>query len=119
MESSIQRTLADNGTAVVSVRGEVDFANCDHLARTLRDAVDEWSPAAVHVDLRGATFIDSTGLGALIEGYKAATDTEARFLVLNPGSAFRRVLDVTGLSDLFGLTEANSSQAAPTQATGA
>jgi hypothetical protein len=32
MESSIQRTLADDGTATVTVHGEIDFANCDELA---------------------------------------------------------------------------------------
>ena len=32
MENSIQRTLADDGTATVSVRGEIDFSNSDEVA---------------------------------------------------------------------------------------
>jgi anti-anti-sigma factor len=119
MESSIQRTLAENGTATVAVRGEIDYANCDELASAVRDAVAEWSPTVVHVDLQGATFMDSTGLGALIEGYRATTDAEARFVVINPSHAFRRVLDVTGLSDFFGLSESSTSETGQTQATGA
>ncbi|GIE98258.1 STAS domain-containing protein [Paractinoplanes rishiriensis] len=119
MESAIQRRLDDDGTATVTVRGEIDYANCDDLARCMQEAVTEWSPAVLRVELRGATFIDSTGLGALIEGYKAANDAEAQFLVINPTRAFRRVLDVTGLSDFFGLAESSVSDTEATQATGA
>jgi anti-sigma B factor antagonist len=118
MESSIQRTIADDDTALVSVRGEIDFANCDELAAAVRDAVTEWSPRVVHVDLQGATFVDSTGLGALIEGYQATTEAGARFSVINPSFAFHRVLEVTGLSDFFGLTPSSIPDTAETQATG-
>ncbi|WP_127500117.1 STAS domain-containing protein [Actinoplanes solisilvae] len=105
MESSITRSLAGDGAAVVIVEGEIDFSNAEELAACVRDAVAEWSPPAVRVDLRSATFIDSTGLGALIEGYRAATEVEARFLVVDPTPAFRRVLDVTGLCGFFGLAD--------------
>jgi anti-sigma B factor antagonist len=59
----------------------------------------------VRVDLHRADFIDTTGVGALIAGYKAASAAGALFLVVNPTPAFRRILDVTGLTDLFGLAE--------------
>jgi anti-sigma B factor antagonist len=117
MESSIERALAVDGTAIVSVRGEVDFANCDDVADGVREALTEWTPSLVQVDLREATFFDSTGLGALIEGYKACAETGARFVVINPSHAFRRVLDVTGLSDFFGLSEEAGEDAAAEQAT--
>jgi anti-sigma B factor antagonist len=109
MGSSIQRTLAEDATATITVHGEIDFANCDELARCVRDAVSDWSPTTVRVDVRGGTFIDSTGLGALIEGYKAAIAAGCRFIVVNPTLAFRRVLDVTGLSELFGLPQTDET----------
>jgi anti-sigma B factor antagonist len=104
MESSILSALAD-GAATVTVRGEVDFANSDELAGCLRAAVADWSPEVVRVDLAAASFIDSTGLGALIEGYCAAGEAAARFLVVNPTHGIRRVLTVTGLNEFFGLTD--------------
>ena len=118
MENSIQRTLADDGTATVTVQGEIDFSNAEELADSVRDVVADWSPAIVRIDLRQATFIDSTGLGALIEGYRAATEAGARFVVVNPTRSFRRVLTVTGLCDFFGLGEPEEI-AEQTQATGA
>ena len=123
MQTSILSTAEADGTATVSVRGEIDFSNADEVSAGIRDAIAELRPPVVHVDLREATFVDSTGLGALIEGYHAASDSDCRFVVVNPTENFRRVLSVTGLNELFGLTEINDAQlgdfARPAEATGA
>ena len=105
MEKPTESTLGDDGTACVAVLGEIDFTNADELAQALRDAVADWSPPVLLVDLRAATFMDSTGLGALIEGYRAATEHDSRFVVTNPSATFRQVLTVTGLCELFGMPE--------------
>jgi anti-anti-sigma factor len=105
LENSIESVLADDGTAIVTVRGEIDFSNADEIARGITHAVSDWSPQLVQLDLKDATFIDSTGLGALIEGYRATVSGGCRYVVVNPTASFRRVLVVTGLTDLFGLIE--------------
>ncbi|MFI5494336.1 STAS domain-containing protein [Actinoplanes sp. NPDC051859] len=117
MEQPIRSAAGEDGTAHVTVLGEIDFSNADELAQTIQDAVARWSPDEVRVDLTDATFIDSTGLGALIEGYRAANEVSCRFVVTNPSSSFRRVLSVTGLSELFGMPEQESADLS--RATGA
>jgi len=122
MENPIRRALADDGTATVTVLGEIDFTNADEVSQAIREAVVEWSPPTVRVDLGKATFIDSTGLGALIEGYRAATERASRFVVINPTTNFRRVLTVTGLCELFGLADhapATGTSFQASEATGA
>ncbi|GIF15107.1 STAS domain-containing protein [Actinoplanes teichomyceticus] len=120
MDNSIRTTLADDGTVTVTVTGEIDYSNADEVADGIRDAITDWSPPAVHVDLRNASFIDSTGLGALIEGYRAATENNIRYVVSNPSPTFRRVLTVTGLSEFFGLECAQGEdEEMPSHATGA
>jgi anti-sigma B factor antagonist len=109
MESSILSSLADDGTAIVAVQGEIDFSNADELARCLCAAVADGAPVTVRVDLERASFIDSTGLGALLEGYRAAVESGIRYTVVNPTDGFRRVLAVTGLTGLFGLDAADSA----------
>jgi anti-sigma B factor antagonist len=116
-QSSIRRTLAGDGTAIVTVQGEIDFDNADQLARGVREAVLDGSPSMVQVDLRDASLLDSTGLGALIEGFRAASDFGVRFVVTNPTPTLRRVLSVTGLTEFFGLTAAEDN--ACTSASGA
>jgi anti-sigma B factor antagonist len=118
MENPIQSAFGEDGTAQVAIRGEIDFSNADEIAQGLRAAVTEWSPEEMRVDLTGATFIDSTGLGALIEGYRAAGEAGTRFVVTNPNPSFRRVLSVTGLCELFGMAEEEQSSDL-SQATGA
>ena len=106
MQLPIQRRLSNDGTAVVDILGEIDFTNADEVSQGIQDAVTQWAPATVRVDLRAATFIDSTGLGALIAGYRTAVEERVGFVVVNPSDAFRRVLTVTGLCELFGLADA-------------
>ncbi|GGN70125.1 hypothetical protein GCM10010112_36300 [Actinoplanes lobatus] len=117
MENSIRTTRTDDGSVTVTVLGEVDFANSDMVAQGIHDAITDWSPTAVRVDLRDAAFIDSTGLGALIEGYRTAEAKGVTFEVLNPSDTFRRVLSVTGLSDFFGLIDDRDEE--PSRASGA
>jgi anti-sigma B factor antagonist len=105
MDIPIRRTLADDSTAAVTVVGEIDYSNADDLSAVIRDAIADWSPAVVRVDLKGARFIDSTGLGALIEGYRAALEAQSTLVVVNPTAGFRRVLSLTGLNDLFGVDD--------------
>lgn len=118
MDSPIRCELDDDGTAVINVLGEIDYGNSDEVAQAIRDAVAEWRPRGVRVDLRGATFVDSTGLGALIEGYRATVATGGSYLVVNPSAGFRRVLTVTGLCELFGIADEANGTADVTAAAG-
>jgi anti-sigma B factor antagonist len=113
MGRTVRSRLADDGSAIVAVLGEVDFTNADEVSRGIEDAVSQWSPPAVRVDLRSATFIDSTGLGALIAGYRAATESHISFVVVNPSTSFRRVLAVTGLGELFSLDQDTAADEQP------
>jgi anti-sigma B factor antagonist len=86
---------------VLSIEGEIDYTNSDEMAGEIWKVLVQHAPAAIRIDLAEATFIDSTGLGALIAGYRAAADAHCAFTVTSPTPAFRRVLAVTGLRDLF------------------
>ncbi|MEU8240597.1 STAS domain-containing protein [Actinoplanes missouriensis] len=125
MDNAIRTTVADDGTVTVTVLGEIDYSRADDVAQSIRDALVDWSATLVRVDLRDASFIDSTGLGALIEGYRDVTERGGQFLVVNPTESFRRVLDVTGLAGFFGLISssaggvADEAQPERTSATGA
>ncbi|MDP9798908.1 anti-sigma B factor antagonist [Catenuloplanes nepalensis] len=90
---------------VVTIKGDIDYTHSDEMAGEIWNVLARHAPAAIRIDLAEATFIDSTGLGALIAGYRAAADASCAFTVTAPSPAFRRVLKITGLSDLFGVDE--------------
>jgi anti-sigma B factor antagonist len=83
---------------VVVVEGEHDI----YTAPTLRDRLDEALArgGGVVVDLTGATFVDSSVLGALLDARRRALDAHQGYVVcvgddVEPG--VQRILDITGL----------------------
>ena len=87
-----------NGRAIVSVHGEIDLC-CGPAIRDALSAAQQDSPDVI-VDLSGVTFMDSTGLNALIGAYRRAPEGGSLAVVGAP-PAVRRVFDLTGLSELL------------------
>jgi anti-anti-sigma factor len=82
---------------VLTLRGEHDVTTAPSLGAEL-EAV---SGTNVVVDLAEVGFIDSSIIGAVFRGLRAARDGEDRDLVVcaPPGSFARRLFDQAGLSD--------------------
>jgi anti-sigma B factor antagonist len=88
----------EQDAAVVTLRGEHEAYTADKLARHLTGLLAEG--VSVVVDLREATFIDSTVVGVLLAARRRADAAGLRFaLVLGSqtGWPVRRLLEVTGL----------------------
>jgi anti-anti-sigma factor len=83
--------------ACVTVSGEVDIASVDVLRSALDEALAS-HPGSMTVDLTAVTFIDSTGLAALVKAGRALPEPERMTVVLEPQSYPRVVFDATGLS---------------------
>jgi anti-sigma B factor antagonist/stage II sporulation protein AA (anti-sigma F factor antagonist) len=80
---------------VVAV-GEIDMSTADVLRDALNDALDK-NPPAVVLDMAGVTFLDSTGIAALVVAHNRAIDENTALTLINCRPIVRRVLDVTGL----------------------
>ena len=83
---------------VVVIEGEHDIYTAPTLRERLDEALDRGG--GVVVDLTGATFVDSSVLGALLDARRRAHESEQGFVVsigdtVEPG--VRRILDITGL----------------------
>lgn len=83
---------------MVTVAGEIDMANADDLQSYLSSVAETHNLVAL--DLSTVTFIDSTGLNALIRTYRLL-EPGGSLLVLAPSPQVSRVLEVTGLDRLF------------------
>ncbi len=87
----------------VVVRGEHDI----YTAPSLRDRLEEAlaaGPAGVIVDLSGATFLDSSILGALLEARRQAIERGVGYVVClgdTPEPGVERILEITGLVPVF------------------
>jgi anti-sigma B factor antagonist len=113
---------------VVVVRGEHDI----YTAPALRDRLDQAlsgtpngsAPTGVIVDLSGATFLDSSILGALLEARRQALESALGYVVClgeNPEPGVARILEITGLVPVFPVVRTReealgAARSAPTDA---
>jgi anti-anti-sigma factor len=86
----------DGPTVNVTVAGEIDIASAPTLYLAL-NSVRTRGAASVVVDLRGVTFLDSTGLRVLLT---ANEDIDGRMRVV-PSRACLRLFEIAGVADLF------------------
>jgi anti-sigma B factor antagonist len=99
---AIKMTVAA-GTATVVLRGEIDVLTVERLRAALGEALAS-RPARILVDLAGLTFIDSTGLGALIAGFQRARDAGVGFRLAHATASVRQILVLSGLLEVVELT---------------
>jgi len=90
-------------TARVALRGEVDVLTVDQVRVALAEALAA-APREIVVDLRELSFIDSTGLGALIYGFQRARVRGIHFRLSTPTRAVHQILALSGLLEVVEVT---------------
>lgn len=96
---------ASNGVLRVEVSGEIDLSNADRMAAALSEAAAA-DGSGVVADLTLCSFIDSSGVRALLLGLEAASASRngggggragPRFAIAASARQVRYVLELTGL----------------------
>ncbi len=93
------------GVTRVVLRGELDLASVPVLERELA-AIEEAGSAGLELDLRGLTFIDSTGLRAILGADERARRQGRELRVLPGPEPVHRVFRITGLDRRLRFVEA-------------
>ena len=90
------------GDPVTTVRviGELDIYTAPKLLDHLRPMM-EGSGRTVAVDLGGVRFIDSSGLGALVNALKQLRETGGDLLLRSPTPSTYKLFEITGLTRVF------------------
>lgn len=85
----------EDGAVIMSLRGDVDLACRGMLADTANRLLAD--NALVMADLAAVTFLDSSGLSALVRAKREASRLGRDFRVRSATGLVADVLDVTGL----------------------
>lgn len=88
------------GVAVVSPEGDLTLNEAPTVRQELEDLVGEGTNVVV-VDLSRVTFIDSSGLGALISGMKAARHAGGQLRLARLPEVLRPAFEHTNLLRIF------------------
>ena len=92
----------DSGISEVRLVGEIDVFASPEVKSALVSAIKDGHNLLV-VDFAKVSYIDSTGLGALVAALKAARDGGGSIAVVCKNPQIRRIFDVTGLVKVFGM----------------
>lgn len=88
-------------SGVVRASGDLDIESADAFITLGCTAVQQCTDSAIVIDLAECTFLDSSGVGALVTVRNAARDAGLKIFVQEAPERVRRVLEVTGLLDYF------------------
>jgi anti-sigma B factor antagonist len=85
--------------AVVTVVGEVDLSSAERLRKQLEIALG--GAQTVVVDVEAMSFIDSSGLNALVHAHRYAQTSGRELKVRHPTPMLLRLLQITRLESLL------------------
>ena len=96
-ELSIRSTAGADGSAALTVVGEIDLATAPAFRRALDEAAR--THPAIEIDLRGVTYLDSTGVDAL---FTYATRHRIK-LTIGENRTLASVIRISGLAQVLAL----------------
>jgi anti-anti-sigma factor len=105
------RVQTTSSRCVLAVSGEIDLSVSAHLADIVIDCASRTDASDIVIDLSGVSFIDSTGLGALITIRLAARERGQRLVLQSPTPHVAEVLAITGLDHVLEIETADDVRA--------
>ena len=93
-----------DGGAVLTLAGEVDLSQVETLSAAL-ERVEANAPDVLVIDLRGVSFMDSTGLRLLLGALRRAEPAGRRLVIVRGQEQVRELFRVAGLADVFELVD--------------
>lgn len=99
-------TRIEGDTAVVVLGGEVDLSWSAQVRREVLDALTR--APRVAVDLSAVTYIDSSGIAALVEGFQNARGKGQPFELVSVSAPVLAVLKLARLDRVFQIRDANT-----------
>ncbi len=89
----------DSGFAIIHLVGDIDLSCSPEARKAILDSLGAGQPTLV--DLSGVTYIDSSGVANLVEGYQTAKKKSLEFGLLGVSEAAFSVLELARLDKVF------------------
>ena len=96
----VRLTHLEGQPPTVTLSGEIDLMAQPQLQSCLAEALTA-RPAQIVIDMTDLTFIDSSGLAALVFAHQQLRPGGGRLILTNVPAIAMRVLEITGLHHLF------------------
>ena len=98
----VEVSESTTGSAVfVNLMGEFDLADEQLFSKAVTNGVVQNGHTTVALDCSELTFLDSSGLHAMLRAQREAETRGASFVLVAPSAAVRKIVHVAGLTDHF------------------
>lgn len=95
----------DGDALVLRLVGELDLASASTLRSCLQNLAGD--VRTVVLDCEELTFLDSTGIGLVVRAQRELQERGGQLVIRSPRSHVRRVLDVTQVSRVIDIHDAD------------
>ena len=89
----------DSGYSVIRFSGEIDLYGSPHAREVILDCLEKDKHTLV--DLSDVSYIDSSGVASLVEGYQVAKNKNLGFGLVNISESVMNVLQLAHLDKVF------------------
>ena len=100
---NVETTEAENATHV-KLSGDLDLSTAKRAEEAI-EAAERSGAATVVVDLRGLSFMDSTGLRVIVSADKRARRSNKRVVIVQGPAPVRRVFEITRLDERLDIVD--------------
>jgi anti-anti-sigma factor len=102
------RVTIGSDSAQLSLSGEMDLSNADLLTAVVAHHLQQ-GHRELHVDLADLSFLDGSGLGALVNARNQCLAAQGTLTLTAVSPQVRRILDITNLDEVLPVDEVPAS----------
>lgn len=107
MNAVIKEVRNENQATIVTAQGEIDLRHSPGFHQALVN-VCERRPKLLLINLGEVTYMDSSGVGTLVEIFRRTKDYGGRMVLISPQERVRSVFEITKLDRFFTIRESES-----------
>ncbi len=84
----------------IFINGEVDIATAEGFEKAVKDLVDA-QEKVIEIDMQQMDYIDSTGLGILMDINKNRLADGQKIVLVKPKRSIQKLMQLTGVDKIF------------------
>ena len=91
-------------TNMVSIRGEIDIYSIEKFRDTIEEKI-KTQTSEIILDCSESSYMDSTGMGVLIELRNKTKELGQKIIMMNPRPNIRKLLALTGVDKIIEIVD--------------
>ncbi|KAF5077534.1 STAS domain-containing protein [Acetobacterium wieringae] len=91
-------------TSMVSIKGEIDIYSIEKFREIIEEKIRTQAPEII-LDCSELSYMDSTGMGVLIELRNKTKEMGQKIIMINPRPNIKKLLSLTGVDKIIEIVD--------------